>query len=472
MSQDVEATRKETPDSEETTFQVPPSWIPLMKKIMRWYDNQQYPIWAPFFKQKTRSAKTRNRQNTLLKTIADLWSALGESTQDDWNTAAEFVNLNGYQLFVKDTSYRIKNGLSFPASPNTKHQTHGLVMKNPGGSEDVYIQRDDKDLIGPVTLSFNYKKVENSLTGGDPFNITVQLWYFEDGENKTENYTYNIGSGNIDWTEFSEEYGTAGRKYFHHRVEIHLENYDAEVYLANFLISGQPISWTVEYDCTTLPENADPAWSKEGSFEEIDSKYSKLFIEASEGYTNTGGYSRTPTFNNSLGSSAKWRLKIVSGADKDAGNDKWTTKVTHSDGEHKVEFLFYTNGIILKLGSEYYKYHYSTDKYRRYKSYILGDRLYFYINQNLAFRKLLTTAGGQEVKFEHQGLEEYETESRWGYVKYYDGKDEMPDEYIAKESWFIKTGEIYEPANLYRKRGWTFYPEYELPYFEVDFLEN
>jgi len=178
-------------------------------------------------------------------------------------------------------------------------------------------------------------------------------------------------------------------------------------------------------------------------------------------------YSRTPTFINAIGSSVQWRMKIVKGTEKDVGNDEYTCKVVHSDGARKIEYLFYQNGVIFKLGSEYFKYHYDMTKYHTFKSHIKGDRLYFYIGRTVVFRSVLPASAVQEVSFGHYGRETYDTESRWGFVKYFHGSDDDPGFDIMREGWWLKTGEVWEPVTLYRKTGWTFTPEYHVPYFEV-----
>lgn len=470
QSQDVEVVRKETPDSDEQTLKIPPSWLPLIEKIFRWYDNAIYPVFNPFFGHTTRSAKERNRAKTYLPDIQTAWAALPAATKANWKTAASFVKKNSWQLFVKDTSYRIKNTLAYPRAPDTNFPTHGLLMSNPLGLTNVRIQRDDINLTGQVTLAFNYKKTEHNPTAGTPFKAEITLWYFEAGENKTETHTWTAPAGNVAWASVSETYGTADRLYHHQRIIFYLDSYDADVYLANFLISDKTLSWTVDYDATTLPENATPAWVKTGTVSTEKIAGNRLFLNEAADSANSVKYSRTPTFTNAIGSSVKFRFKIDKGTEKDAGNDQFTCKVTHCDGIRKAEFLFYQNGIILKLGSEYFKYHYDMTRLKSFKSFIRADRLYFYIARSLAFRKELSTSGAQEVSFEHHGRDDYETQSDWGFVRYFQGIDEAPGEDVVREGWWILAGETWEPDNLYRKKGWTFTPEYHVPYFNVVYL--
>lgn len=470
FSQDVEVERRETPDSPIDTRNLPPSWLPLADKILRWYDQLQYPVITPFGVMGKRKAKQTRRDNTWITEIKTAWAAVAAGTKANWKTAAAFVKRNGYQLFVKDYAYRKRNHLSLPGTPNVLHQVKGLLMSNPGPVAQCRLQRDDVQLTGQVTLSFNYKKTENVPTGGDPFNFLATLWYFKGGQILTETHTWSAPAGNVAWASVSETYGTAGRKYFHHRVIFYLDNYDADVYFANFLLQDQTLAWTVTYNATVLPENASPVWTKTGSVTTEKIRGDRLNLaEPSTGALNVT-YSRVPFFNNVLGSTVEFRLKIEEGTEKESGDDQYTARVVHSDGARRVEYLFFQNGIIFNTGSEYEKYHYDTTRYRTYRSFIRGSRLYFYIGRTLAYRKVLAASAVQIVRFGHYGRSGFDTESRWGWVKYYQGKDEAPGEDILREGWWIKAGKEWEVDTLYRKTGWTFTPEYHVPYFNVVYL--
>ena len=82
-------------------------------------------------------------------------------------------------------------------------------------------------------------------------------------------------------------------------------------------------------------------------------------------------------------------------------------------------------------------------------------------------RESLPVSAVQEVSFGHFGRDKYDTESRWGFVKYFHGSDDDPGFDIMREGWWLKTSEVWEPDNIYRKTDWTFTPEYHVPYFDV-----
>jgi len=470
FSQDVEKTEEEIPGEGDITTKIPPSWIPLLETIIRWYQNQIYPTWTVFGMVSPRKKKEVNRANTFLPTLRLLWADFSEAEKTAWKTAAAFIERSGYQLFIKDSSYRLKTLRPYPRVPSPYFPMYGLKLANPAGVEMVRLQRDDPNITGQVTLKFNYKKVERNPTPSVPFKAEITMWYFHRGENKTETHTWTAPAGDVAWAAVNETYGTAGRKYFHHRVIFHLDSYDADVYLANFLIEDQTLAWTVDYNAATLPESDAQPWSKAGSVNEIYIYGNRLYLKEDADSANQVEYTRTPDFDNAVGSSVQFRLKIDKGTEKDSGNDEYVFRVVHADGTYKAEYRFYQNGIILKLGDIYHKFHYDTTKLHTYTSYIRGRRLYFFVARTLAFRQEIDTAGGQQVLFGHYGRDDYPGESALSFLKYFQGRDVAPGEDVIREGWLFKAGEQWEVDELYRKRGWSFLPSYTTPYFDVQYL--
>lgn len=217
--------------------QIPPEWEALMAKIQMWYDRQIYPIFSPFNLHKTRRAKKTNKAKTYLPSISSAWGLLDQATKDQWHTASDFGTLNRYQLFVSDYSYRRKNDLSLPGTPNAFHQLFGLRWENPDPLATCRLRRDCKDLVGQVTIDFNFQKTENNPTTDKDFSFLATLYYFEDGQNKTETHNWSIGAGNKAWQTVSETFGTADQKYFHLTILWYLDGYDATIDLDRLLVS-------------------------------------------------------------------------------------------------------------------------------------------------------------------------------------------------------------------------------------------
>lgn len=59
---------------------------------------------------------------SLLPQIRESWNTLGPSGQAAWKAAAAVTSMNGWNLFVQDTAYRLKYGIPGLATPSLLHQ--------------------------------------------------------------------------------------------------------------------------------------------------------------------------------------------------------------------------------------------------------------------------------------------------------------------------------------------------------------
>ena len=106
---------------------------------------------------------------SLLPTIAALWNNLSSEEKTAWSNVNAGQCKNGWSLFVKDTSIRIKNGLSGVATPSSLHQAWiGGLRIEPPADELKIIQ------IHPH-FYWIYKKVTGKKGMYEPVLITEDL---------------------------------------------------------------------------------------------------------------------------------------------------------------------------------------------------------------------------------------------------------------------------------------------------------
>lgn len=70
----------------------------------------------------SRQQKIKVSNRSLLPQIRDMWISLSTTEQDAWKAAGAVTHVNGWNLFVQDTAYRIKYGLVGVAEPSLVHQ--------------------------------------------------------------------------------------------------------------------------------------------------------------------------------------------------------------------------------------------------------------------------------------------------------------------------------------------------------------
>jgi len=216
---------------------IPPSFEPLLAKILAYFDQTIYPTWASRYFHNTRSAKAANKAKTYIPGARAVWATYDAATKALWKSAGAFMKLNGWLYFTSKYSYCKKHGLPMDITPDQVKQMYGLKISNPGGMDLVSMERDDIVLTGQVTIAFKYKKVEYSPTLSDPFRLHADLYYFKDGQNLIDSYDWEAPSGSVDWTAISFSFGQTSRYYFHCVITFYLDFYDADVLLDNFLVS-------------------------------------------------------------------------------------------------------------------------------------------------------------------------------------------------------------------------------------------
>lgn len=216
---------------------IPPDFQVLLDKITNHFDQMIYPTWASQYFHLSRSIKKANIEKSFLPHIHDLWSVLTPAQKQLWKDAKAYTGYSGYQLYTADYSYRRKNNLITPGTPYTTHQMHGLKITNPGGTENIRIRLHFKDLVGPLTIAFNYRKQQYSAPSGQSFNFTATAYYFDAGLNISVTKDWESPTGDVAWATVSETFGTSQRKYFHLTLEFKLDDYDADVFLDNLSIT-------------------------------------------------------------------------------------------------------------------------------------------------------------------------------------------------------------------------------------------
>lgn len=136
---------------------------------------------------------------SLLPEIRDIWYNMSSSEQNDWKLAAAQNGQRAWNLFVQDTSYRIKWGLSGIATPNLFHQykvgkmeinapANGarLVQYHPikywkmqkvPGTKSLYVDvAVEERLQLPLTLEISYKTQMTAQSGSARIRYYAQIF--------------------------------------------------------------------------------------------------------------------------------------------------------------------------------------------------------------------------------------------------------------------------------------------------------
>ncbi len=148
---------------------------------------------------------------SLLPQIAVAWETLSEAEKTAWTNAAAESNLNGWRLFVQDTSLRIKNEMSGLATPSLFHQSlvGNLHIEAPADELKIiqihphfyWISRKvvgkkgmyepvlvTEDLALDFKISLNYKSNLTETASGSFAKFYVKFWHSYQGADQYSDF--------------------------------------------------------------------------------------------------------------------------------------------------------------------------------------------------------------------------------------------------------------------------------------------
>lgn len=105
-----------------SALDVPDELAQLFATLVRVNDPRRYGSVAKRGHLPSRAQKLAVSSRSLLPQISEYWRNLTELEQDAWRDAAEESSYNAWNLFVQDTAYRLKYGLTGLAIPSLYHQ--------------------------------------------------------------------------------------------------------------------------------------------------------------------------------------------------------------------------------------------------------------------------------------------------------------------------------------------------------------
>ena len=213
----------------------------VYNKTIRMYDISvlcnvgKNPVFFP------RSRYVTLKEITYLFQIAYEWGLLSADTKSEWNYAANVIGEHNYNLFVKDKSYRLKNGIAGNAIPSIYHQSSvgHLQITNPANSATI-AQYNKTRVNFPASFELCFKT--NLTASGDNPSIKVKFTWtrYTAGQNieSTETIELPLISGWDKRKAWITQYsGTRGKW----RVEIQLTDVTGDFWFDNVIVqySGQ-----------------------------------------------------------------------------------------------------------------------------------------------------------------------------------------------------------------------------------------
>lgn len=178
---------------------------------------------------------------SFLPQIAQAWNALSDDVKSEWDYAANVIRQHGYNLFVQDKAYRIKNLLAGNADPDLYHQYLIGHINIPEGAGDVLLRQTGSFVFDfPAILRVRFKTILSTDNGNGEFvKMRFKFVYDEGGGEQTETKEIELPKAS-GWDarvgSLVEHYGLTGDW----ELEIEINNLKGDLYFDNIWV-GFPV---------------------------------------------------------------------------------------------------------------------------------------------------------------------------------------------------------------------------------------
>jgi hypothetical protein len=156
---------------------IPAGWEIIYNKTLRMYDISvmcnvgKNPRWFP------RKKTIQLKEITYLYNIAYVWGNFTSNEKQAWSNAAQIIGQHGYNLFVQDKSYRVKNSIAGNAVPSIYHQfTVGHINISAPATAARIAQYNIHKIYFPATMQISAKT--NLVSAGpNPYCRMIVTWF-------------------------------------------------------------------------------------------------------------------------------------------------------------------------------------------------------------------------------------------------------------------------------------------------------
>jgi len=222
----------------------------------------------------SRKRKAGVSGRSLLPQIAGLWEGLTQGEKDDWTLAGGYSGLNGWRMFVKDTSARIINELAGVASPAVLHQAWvgQLHIEAPATELKIvqyhpafyYVSRKKTGTKGqyepvkitefftlPLDLEVSYKNELTSEGAGSYAKLYAKVWSLYQGrdiETDVEIPLTGIGG----WQTGSATLSSVVGQPIRYDLYIHIYNMTGDLFVDNIKAEHGGQNWVRDTYCDDI----------------------------------------------------------------------------------------------------------------------------------------------------------------------------------------------------------------------------
>lgn len=222
-------------------------------------------------------------EGSILKYLSPFWRALTDEQKLAWKTAGAFSFLNGWQLFVSDSSARIRNDITFPVAPSNLWQvkTGHIVIADP--ASELIIKQDHpldylvvepipgrawKDQIVtvketftlPVTLKIRYKSDFSAFGAEQIARYKITVWTSYQGEDIFTDFSIDFDPV-TDWKLDSVVTSNLRGIIIGYTLYIEIVGYRGELLFDNIEATHSGTNWALDPRCDEINKVYEKAFA-------------------------------------------------------------------------------------------------------------------------------------------------------------------------------------------------------------------
>lgn len=265
-------------------------------------------VYSKLVKNKTlcsRKKRERLRSITPLKIIQNLWNGLSSEDKEAWQLAGAEIGMNGYNLFVQDTSYRLKNEIEGLSTPSILHQYFVGKISISAPATNIKIKQSHprnywlfslvpgkktmqkqieitEELSLPLTISLNYCSNLSAVGSWPSISFFAEVWHAFEGQNLIEVLELNLDLVS-DWKNAEATLEEVSGTLVGYNLYIEAKDLQGELFFDNIkaIHSGQ--NWAIDSACNDI-NNAlsDKFFNISKNWEDVDvpegSSYNSIYL--------------------------------------------------------------------------------------------------------------------------------------------------------------------------------------------------
>lgn len=222
-------------------------------------------------------------RGSLFKFLSPYWRSLTDMQKATWASAAVYSNLNNWQLFISDNAARIRNSISFPATPSDVWQVRaGRILIESPATEIILKQEHPQEyvvaqkIVGkswkyelvtitetfslPLELKISYK-ADLSATGPTQYaRYFARVWTSYQGEDIYTDFAIDFNPS-TDWTE--DTVSTSGLRgiIIGYILYLDIEGYTGELLFDNIQANHSGTNWARDPRCDDVQKTFTKAFA-------------------------------------------------------------------------------------------------------------------------------------------------------------------------------------------------------------------